>query len=529
MLFLAICIALGMMPLRRPSVVPANAPADLFSAERALPHLQVIAQHPRPVASPAHAAVREYLVQRLTALDLDVRVQSGEVRRGSRSFPVHNIMGHLPGTSGHSSVMLCAHYDSVAASPGACDNGSAVAAILETLRALREGPPLTNDLIILFTDAEENGMLGARHFVRDDPLAKDNPLVLNFEARGTGGPVHMFQTSPSNDALIREFLEAAPFPLANSLSAAIYHQMPNATDLTVFMDAAMAGLDFAYIGEPWNYHTPGDNVANLDLTSMQHQGSYMLALARHFGQVPYSPTPSSSAVYFNALGHWVVSYPAWLVWPLTLLATLGVLLSITIAIRARRMTSRGVMAGVIALPLAIASGVVAGWILRQLLMWFLDLSAVPGNPVLRYCHLITASMLLLACIAFVLTYRPFIRRWNIRDLMAGAAVHWLAGLIGLSYAIPGGTFLLLIPLLAWTVACILELTLARQSPRLAGLVALLPPAVTLILFTPVVLPLYVAIPAMLAPLTVAASLFPLSFCLQQFGMTTAAELPRGRS
>jgi len=54
--------------------------------------------------------------------------------------------------------------------PGAADDGAAVAAVLETVRALRTQAPLRNDLVVLLIDGEENGLLGAQAVVRDDPL-----------------------------------------------------------------------------------------------------------------------------------------------------------------------------------------------------------------------------------------------------------------------------------------------------------------------------------------------------------------------
>jgi hypothetical protein len=122
-----------------------------------------------------------------------------------------------------------------------------VAVLLETLRALRSSPPLRNDLIFLFTDGEEPGLLGAKAFVDAHPAAA--ALVLNFEARGTSGPAFMFETSEGNGWIVRQFAEAAPYPQANSLSYKAYRNMPNDTDLTIFKKAGIAGLNFAFIGD----------------------------------------------------------------------------------------------------------------------------------------------------------------------------------------------------------------------------------------------------------------------------------------
>ncbi|WP_440064670.1 M28 family peptidase [Streptosporangium sp. OZ121] len=91
-----------------------------------------------------------------------------------------NIVATLPGRDPTGTVMVAAHYDSAAMGPGASDDGAAVAAMLETVRALRAqedqegrggGGNLRNDLVFLMTDGEEDGVLGAEAFVREHPLA----------------------------------------------------------------------------------------------------------------------------------------------------------------------------------------------------------------------------------------------------------------------------------------------------------------------------------------------------------------------
>ena len=146
-------------------------------------------------------------------------------------------------------VILAGHYDSVSSGPGASDDGHSVAMELETLRALRSGPPLRNDIVFLFTDSEEGGLLGAKAFVEHHPLAKQAGLVMNFEARGTSGPAMMFETSEGNGRIVREFAAAAPDPITSSLSYEAYKLLPNDTDLTIFKQAGLPGLGFAYVDE----------------------------------------------------------------------------------------------------------------------------------------------------------------------------------------------------------------------------------------------------------------------------------------
>ena len=165
--------------------------------------------------------------------------------------------------------------------------GSGVVTILETLRAYKaSGKKPKNDIIILFTDAEEVGLDGARLFVNNHPWAKNIGIALNFEARGSGGPSNMIvETNGGNKNLIKAFMEAdVKFPVASSLMYSIYKMLPNDTDSTVLREGAdIDGFFFAFIDDHYDYHTANDNYDNLDVNTLQHQGEYLLPLVHYFG------------------------------------------------------------------------------------------------------------------------------------------------------------------------------------------------------------------------------------------------------
>jgi hypothetical protein len=83
------------------------------------------------------------------------------------TLEIANVAARIKGSgkAGLKAVLLMAHYDSVPNAPGASDDGSGTATLLETLRALKAGPPPKRDIIALFTDGEEVGFIGARVFV----------------------------------------------------------------------------------------------------------------------------------------------------------------------------------------------------------------------------------------------------------------------------------------------------------------------------------------------------------------------------
>ena len=252
-------------------------------------------------------------------MNLKSSIRSFRSNEEAPSTGIQNVLARLKGTGNGSAVLLVAHYDSLKESFGANDDGAAVATLLETLRTLKAGEPLKNDIIFLFTDAEELGMLGAQVFVAEHDWARDVGVVFNFEARGNSGPVMMFESSDNNGWLIGEFARAAPFPFAHSLSYEIYKLLSNDTDLTVFKEAGLVGFNFAHIDGIAHYHSPQDNLSAVDAGTIQHQGSYAVALTRHFGNVDLNQSSNQNAVYFDLFGRVLVHYSYVWVIPLTLL------------------------------------------------------------------------------------------------------------------------------------------------------------------------------------------------------------------
>ena len=249
------------------------------------------------------------------------------------------------GPKGKKALMLCAHYDSVPEGPGASDDAAGVAVVLETLRALKAGPPLDRDVIALLTDGEESGCLGAHVFVDEHPWANDVGIVLNFDARGNSGPSIMFETSDGNGWLIGKYAQAVHQPLATSVSMDIYKIMPNYSDLTVFKDAGMGGLNFAFGAGIAYYHTPEDTPENLDQRTLQHQGDNALATARHFGRLDLDKTEEDDVVYTSLLNRFVVSYSKAWTMPLAIIAV-GVFLALAhLAIRKNQIALTDMLVG----------------------------------------------------------------------------------------------------------------------------------------------------------------------------------------
>ncbi|MBU2938227.1 M28 family peptidase [Lacinutrix sp. C3R15] len=307
-----------------------DAPETSFSSQRALIQLKEIAEKPHFLGNQAHQQVREYIVQELEKLGLETQIQVDYSlsKWGNLSKP-KNIIARIKGNDTSKALLLLSHYDSNPHSSfGASDAGSGVVTILEGIRAfLAENKTPKNDIIILISDGEELGLNGADIFVNKHPWAKEVGLVLNFEARGSGGPSYMLiETNQGNANLMKEFVKANPeFPVANSLAYSIYKMLPNDTDLTRFRtDKDIDGFNFAFIDDHFDYHTALDTYARLDRNTLEHQGSYIMPLLHHFSNANLNNIKSTEDyIYFTVPAFKTIIYPFTWIWPMLILAILS--------------------------------------------------------------------------------------------------------------------------------------------------------------------------------------------------------------
>jgi hypothetical protein len=327
---LVIGLGLGAWSQRTPASVPVSAPATAFSADRAMADVVAIAQKPHPTGSVEIAKVRDHLLARINGMDLEVSVRPGEgflpYGKDGRALgvaAVQNLAGVLPGKDRElPAILVMSHYDSVHNSPGAADDATGTAAALEIARALKADGPHLRDVIFLFTDAEEAGLLGADAFFARDPMLARVGLVLNMEARGDAGRAAMFQTGPGNGALMGVFARSAKGPSANSMASTVYEKMPNDTDFTHAVKRGLPGLNLAFIDDQLAYHTPLARPDHLERGSLQHIGDQALPTIRALADAQALPAKTENAIYSDVLGLFLISYPPVVGWVLLGLATL---------------------------------------------------------------------------------------------------------------------------------------------------------------------------------------------------------------
>ena len=324
----ALMLALTLAVYRTPAPLGLDAAPTEFSAERARAILQELVGDgvPHPMGSAADAKVRDLIVRRLSALGYRTELQTGLSCNafGACGTPTNIVATHGE-FKGKDAVMLAAHYDSVPAGPGASDDGVGVANLLEIARVLAVMPAPAHPIVLLVTDGEEGGLLGASLFTREHPLAKRIWAAVNMDTRGVSGPSLMFETGTANAWLMRLYGASTLEPITNSLCYVIYKTLPNNTDFTIFKAASYQGFNLAFIGDVAYYHTPLDSFANASPATMQHQGanalSGLLALANATDTTP----PTADSLFFDVLARWVLVWRIGFVLPAALaaLALLG--------------------------------------------------------------------------------------------------------------------------------------------------------------------------------------------------------------
>ena len=330
-----------------------------------------------------------------------------------------------------------------------------------------------NDVIFLFTDGEEVGLLGMQAFVEQHPWAKEVGLALNFDTGGDTGTVYTYETSPGNARLISEYAKAVPYPAASSMMYEMYSTMPNESDFTPLKRAGIQGFNFAHVGGKFRYHTMTDNLANLDHGSIQHQGSYALSLTRRFGNLDLSNLyQDNNLIYFNIFSLAFIIYPeAWAL-PFAILATLIFIGLVLLGWRRKKVSIVRLSLGALAFLVNTVMSAGTVWLFWQGLMKiYPQYRAVVDihNGFFYWLAFITLT------ISITAAFYNFLRRhFRLAELALGAMLWWLIATVMASLFMPGISYWLEWPLLFSLIGLVLlELFPETESAswRRAGLLA----------------------------------------------------------
>ena len=340
----------------KPSLQTSKSSTETdFSIENALNHLEKISKEAHYTGSKEHKKVQSYIVTELQKMGFETEIQTQTAinKKWFAATTAENIIAKLKGSGSGKALLLLTHYDSNPhSSLGASDAGSGVVTILEGLRAfIAKNETQKNDIVVLISDAEELGLLGAQAFVDAHSWTKDIGLILNFEARGSGGPSYMLmETNGKNSKLLSEFLATKPnFPAANSLMYSIYKKLPNDTDLTIFREEAnISGFNFAFIGDHFDYHTAQDSYERLDRETLLHQADYLTSSLNYFSNSDLTDFNSDKDfVYVNFPFIKLITYPFSWVFPMVILCAILFLVLLFFGISFNKIDLKGALKGFI--------------------------------------------------------------------------------------------------------------------------------------------------------------------------------------
>lgn len=553
-----LCLVLGLL-LGYWQSLPPKAPKDLsenpITLEEAKdqPDLQLMLSHIREMAAQVHsvgspglAQTQGYLMRQIEAMDFPYTVDSYELsieevqdllqlragyhghedlstpeeirrRAGLQEgalLPLHNILVHLDAAGTEETIIFMAHTDSVIEGPGAFDDIVSVAALLEGLRAM-QGKELRRDVLFLFTDGEEQGLLGAAKFIQNHPEYQERTrLVVNLEARGNAGTLVLFQTSPNNLGLMDNYRQAVPHPFSTSIATAVYQTMPNDTDLTHFLEAGYPGINLAAIDGAHAYHTALDNYDTFSRDSARHYLDSAVGLVTHLALSPdVSLEAKEDAVHFPLMPGKLVLIPqrianalAWAALACCLLL-LGWLLYKGQVQLVSLATSLSAQLIILALSGGLSFGLLQGMYLLNEHHGILS-----GLLFGRQANLLFVLLLLVFTGLSALFLRILWRhsKHSLSHLMGLLLLPALLGLVCV-HIFPAASYLFSLPVMAGLLVVAIRLLLPPLVLPFAALSIIL----ALLLYTPVVSLLYIALGVHAAFLSIPLALLPLSLVAGQ--------------
>ena len=263
----------------------------------------------RPVGTPSNERAREYIVDQLRLFGYEVRVQAADSRRPQlgRTARVVNIIAVRQGRRPEA-LGLLSHYDSVPAGPGASDDGLGVGVSLEAARVLGARTDPNWSVMILVTDGEEAGLMGAAALMTDRDVRTRLNAFVNLEAIGSAGPPMLFEAGPGNDWLLEPWAKFAPHPRGGSFVSEIYRRLPNDTDFSILRLQGIPGLNIAAVGDSYAYHTSRDTVERLSGRTIRQTGEQVVAIANALENVDITQRSGTERTFFDIGGSAAASY-----------------------------------------------------------------------------------------------------------------------------------------------------------------------------------------------------------------------------
>jgi Zn-dependent M28 family amino/carboxypeptidase len=290
--------------------VPALGEAEKVIQKNLMQHVHILADEIGPrnlYRSPSGLAKAEaYISETMMAQGFDVKKHVVSTPEGDSE----NIYVEPAGSGTGQLLVIGAHYDSFVYSPGADDNASGVAVLLELARLIKTQPPGFDLMFVFFTNEEppyyETEYMGSTRFVADilektqrdyrminiesvgfftnAPKSQIYPFPLNLIYYPVGdfiGFVSNLDSRPFLQQFVRKFREASHFPTGGSSLPDLFPGV-DWSDHAAFWRAGKQALmvtDSA-VYRYQHYHEITDTADRLDYTSMAHVTAGLLAAIR---------------------------------------------------------------------------------------------------------------------------------------------------------------------------------------------------------------------------------------------------------
>jgi hypothetical protein len=236
-------------------VVVTNASvARIYGYEKAL--FDFDSKH---ITKPGNKLASNYLFETYKSFGYEPELQWFE-QRTALDGRTANVIATLNGTVNPELIyVVSSHYDSVAVGPGADDDSTGTAALLETARILAGHPQPATIIFASFT-GEEAGLLGSREFVRRAVADKTQIVgALNNDMVGWANDYRLDNTIRYSNPGIRDVQHAAAMQFTNLITYdARYYK---STDAAAYFEAygdIVGGIgSYPVLGNP-HYHQPHD-------------------------------------------------------------------------------------------------------------------------------------------------------------------------------------------------------------------------------------------------------------------------------
>ena len=425
-IILLLGLAASLALFRLPKALPEEAPPAAFSATRAMPHVAVIAREAHPSGSPAQAGVQDYVFRQIAELGLEPIDQEAVASTGNGTVALRNILVRLPGSRSSGVILLLTHTDTTPFGPGAQDNATGVAVLLELLRAVVAGQPLENDLIVMFEDGEELGYLGGVAFLQHHPWGPEVRLAIGLDTAARSVTA-VLCAAPQSGVLVQALAESYRYPIGSSLFTSIIRDIGNDdNEVTAFQHRGIPGLALEDTYAFREKHSDQDRIEHITPAAVQHMGEQVLALTRRLGREELRTSAVEDVTYFTVWGWGLLHYPVSWTLPLAFLSALLFALLLVGGLRLHDLSVRGMALsfltslGLLAVLAGLGQGV-------GLLGQALDPNK---NPHVSDFHpaaslLCFGVAMLLAGAVYTVGFRRLRRSYSLPDASLGALMVWL--------------------------------------------------------------------------------------------------------